>query len=101
MTTFDDIRYLMTITGEEDQEPIRLTQNDFDQILAAGRNALPTGTRADAAIENTVAFATVETVEPDAPFLFGNDPIEPDIASLWCGKGIEVVLRSVLEEHRG
>lgn len=99
MTTFNDIRYLMTITGEEDQEPIRLTQEDFDQILAAGRNALPTGTRAEAATANTVAFATVETIEPDAPFLFGKEAIDPEIASLWCGKGIEVVLRSVLEER--
>lgn len=85
--------YLLRLNDEPD-EPVRLSQRDFDFVIDLGvERGTPAG-------DNTVAWASVETVEADAPFTYRGQPAEEDFVADMFGRGLEVLIRDSLDRLR-
>lgn len=87
--------YVMRINAEPDEEPLRLSQEDFDLLMDMGSREQPSAHESD-----LVDFATVET-EPSAdPFTWHDQPVDEDVAAVTLGRGLGYVIRSALEHLR-
>lgn len=87
--------YLLNILGEPEEGPIPLTQADFDQLILVGKSEAPEHESA----ENTIAFATIEPVDPEGAFMFLGAEIDENEAALYCGMGLRKALKAALEEY--
>lgn len=91
MTPRDPICYRLTLVDEPHEDPIELTQADFDQLVRVGM-AQP-----EQDPQTLVDFATLATVEPNDAFLYQEGPIDPEAAGVYCGRAIGYILREALQ----
>ena len=94
MTTISTIKYLLRIVDEPNEEPIGLTQGDFDQLVNLGKSIEIDESR------KLVDFATLETIGDEEQFMFEGEALSADEAARYCGQGLESVLRSLLDSSQ-
>jgi len=99
-TNTEPIKYLLDIINEPDEEPVRLTQEDFDQLVRLGKSLEPDHIPDPEAQKRLVDFATLETVEGTDTFMFEGQEIDSEEAALYCGLGLMQAIRDLLDEYR-
>jgi hypothetical protein len=88
--TSDPICYLLALVDEPQEDPIALTQADFDQLILVGKQ------QPEDDAPRVIEFATLTTVEPHDNFLCEGEPIDPDEASTYCARAIVYLLREAV-----
>lgn len=83
--------YLIRVVSEPEEEPIKLTQNDFDLLIDVGRRTAPVEEGV-----STVEFATVETVNGEN-FMYRGAVMNPDEGASLLGRALARIIREALD----
>jgi len=99
-TTTEPTAYLLDIIDDLEEDPIPLTQADFDQLVSAGeaveRNQETLSASSD---EAKVDFATLESVREDGRFFLRDTEIPQEEAARYCELGLREALRLAIIKH--
>lgn len=90
--------YILTVHDEPDN-PIILTQEDFDLIYRIGLTKPTENKQSTSKENNTVDFASMETLN-NTPYKYEGSIVSEEDAEKYFGAGLMTVISEALERYR-
>lgn len=89
--TTEETAYLIRVVSEPEEDPIKLTQYDFDLLIDIGKRMTPLEEGV-----STVEFATVETVNSN-DFMYRGGVLDADEGASLLGRALAHIIREALD----